>query len=120
MRISKTLILITAGLIVIIGTSTIVGLTVGVNRLWPTVRVWAQGALFDRQTFTTADLEQLSGRAGAERLRQLIQLGVDPATLLEPGKLLDAVAEVPELGRLPRNGAYHEAAREAICHLSEG
>lgn len=113
-------VLIIAGMMVIGAMLVVAGLTAAAVKVWPASRTWVREITSRQQLPVTAALEQLAGRVGSGPLRQLITIGVNPATLAsvaakpELAVLLNAVAAAPEFGVLLRDGTYQEAIREAI------
>ena len=121
MRFSKRTVWAAIAIASVVGLIVIVGVGVGIVKLWPVAMVWARSAV------GSSDLEaarrvvaQIGVHPGDDRILQLSRTGAGPALLAaltansQLAELLTWTAAMPALGRLMQNGSYQKALEEAV------
>ena len=116
MRFAKKAVLAAIVTTLVLGLVVIVGVGVGIVKLWPVARTWTQNAL------GASDIGA-AGRAVAQagdRILQLGRTGEATAALAaltgnpELAQVLKWTAAIPALGPLVQNGGYQKALEEAV------
>ena len=121
MRISKRAVFAVIASIIAVGIIVTVGVGVGIVKLWPVARGWAQTALgvSDIESARRA-VAQVGAQLGSEQIVQLSRAGAGAAGLAalagnpELAQVLKWTAALPALGPLLQSGAYQKALEEAV------
>ena len=121
MRFSKRTVWAAIAIASVVGLLVIVGVGVGIVKLWPVAMVWAQnvvgGSDLDAARRVVA---QIGVHLGDDRILQLSRTGAGPALLAaltgnpQLAEVLKWTAAIPALGPLLQNGAYQKALEEAV------
>jgi len=121
MRFTKRIVLTAIVTTLAVGLAVIVGVGVGIVKLWPVARTWTQNALggggVDAARRVVA---QVGAQLGNDRIVQLSRTGEGMAGFAalagnpELAEVLKWTAAIPALGPLVQNGAYQKALEEAV------
>jgi hypothetical protein len=105
----------------VVGLVVTVGVAVGIVKIWPVARTWAQNALGAGNVDAARRVvAQVGVRLGDDRIVQLSRTGEGIAGLAglagnpELVQVLKWTAAVPALGPLLQNGNYQKALEEAV------
>ena len=121
MRFSKRTVWAAVVTTIVVGLVVTVGVGVGIVKLWPVARTWAQNVIgagdIDAARRVVA---QVGTRLGDDRIVQLSRTGEGIAGLAalagnpELAEVLKWTAAIPALGPLVQNGGYQKALEEAV------
>lgn len=121
MRFSKRTVRTAVVTSVVVGLAVTVGVGVGIVKLWPVARTWAQKVIgagdIDSARRVVA---QVGARLGDDRIVQLSRTGEGIAGLAalagnpELAAVLKWTVAIPALGPLVQNGSYQQALEEAV------
>jgi hypothetical protein len=121
MRFTKRIVLTAIVTTLAVGLAVIVGVGVGIVKLWPVARTWTQNALggggVDAARRVVA---QVGAQLGNDRIVQLSRTGEGMAGFAalagnpELAEVLKWTAAIPALGPLVQNGGYQKALEEAV------
>lgn len=121
MRFSKSAVWAAIAATLVVGLVVIVGVGVGIVKLWPVTGAWTQNALGSTDIAAARRLvAQVGTQLGDDRIVQLSRAGEGIpglAALAEnPGmaEILKLTAAIPALGPFVQNGAYQKALEEAV------
>ncbi len=121
MRFSRRTVWAAMATVMAVGLVVIVGVGVGIVKLWPVAAVWTQNVVKGSDLDAARRLvAQIGVQLGDGRIQQLSRTGAGPALLAaltgnpQLAELLKWTAAIPALGPLVLNGAYQKALEEAI------
>jgi hypothetical protein len=116
MRFKKKAVLAVMATSLVVGLVVIVGIGVGIVKLWPVARTWTRNAL---GASDIGAAQRAVAQAG-DRILQLGRAGEGTAALAaltgnpELAQVLKWTAAIPALGPLVQNGGYQKALEEAV------
>jgi hypothetical protein len=121
MRFTKKAVWVAIVTTLVVGLVVTVGVAVGIVKIWPVARTWAQNALGASNVDAARRVvPQVGVRLGDDRIVQLSRTGEGIAGLAglagnpELAQVLKWTAAVPALGPLLQNGNYQKALEEAV------
>jgi hypothetical protein len=121
MRFSKRTVWAAIVTTIVVGLVVTVGLGIGIVKLWPVARIWAQNVIGAGDIDAARRLAaQVDVRLGNDRIVQLSRTGEEIAGLValtgnrEVAAVLKWTAAIPALGPLVQNGGYQKALEEAV------
>ena len=121
MRFTKKAVWVAIVTTLVVGLIVTVGVAVGIVKIWPVARTWAQNALGASEIDAARRvIAQAGARLGDDRILQLSRAGEGMTELAElagnpeMAEVLKWTAAIPALGPLVQNGGYQKALEEAV------